>query len=76
MLPKSHGYWGRVGEDPWAEQPSFLFKCKEQRAAPKGEMLRLSGASPVGDSLCNRHRNNDNCLATCKWRRGAGRGPE
>lgn len=39
-------------------------------------MLRLSGASPISNSLCNRHRNNGDCLATGNWRRGAGRGPE
>lgn len=27
-------------------------------------MLRLRGASAISNSLCNRHRNNDHCLAT------------
>lgn len=31
------------------------------------------GASSISNSLCNRHRNNDNCLATSNWQLGAGR---
>lgn len=30
------------------------------------------GASSISNSLCNRHRNNDNCLATSNWQLGAG----
>lgn len=66
-------FLGGGGGGSWGEQPSLLFKCKEQRPARQKTLL-LSGASPISHSLCNRHRNN-NCLATGNWRLGVGRGP-
>lgn len=52
------------------------FNAKSRERTRRGQMLRLSWASLISNSLCNRHRNKDNCLATGNWRRGAGRGPE
>lgn len=46
--------WGRKGGQASLVSP---FKAENRERIRRGKMPKLSGASPVSNSLCNRHRN-------------------